>query len=289
MLDHVFVPLPDALGGEGAHAMLSAHKGTDTAVVFVHGFGGHPSKTWRDFHDMVDSPLADKRWKTCDLYFFRYPSTHQSTNTSAKQLVREVRKLFPSPDPRWFRVAGPGMPRDLEILFSPREIIDVRPKPYAYTNLVIAGHSEGGFVIRRFALRALEDGGQTDPLLQARVRLFAPALFGAAPSGWLGALAEAPVIKGISRVLLGSSVAYKELEPTSRILGLVQDETQGNAVALKSTTAFAALLLWGEEDEILLQGKYTTDKEYDTIPGHNHGSICKPKPGFTVPLEFLHA
>jgi pimeloyl-ACP methyl ester carboxylesterase len=291
MSEHVYVPLPDALGGMGAHALLSKDPDTRTAAVFVHGFSGHPLKTWVDFHGMVDSPGADPWWGHCDLYFFRYPSVEQSTAATAKKLIREVQSIFPNPDPRWFRVAVAGMPRDLEIFFAPNEISDIRPGSKMYEHLVLVGHSEGGFVLRRLVLRIFKDYGPADPLLQAKLRLFAPALFGAAPSGMLGAMAEFPGIRAISQVFLGSSVAYKELKSDSLILRQVESATKEVAAANPTLSAFKALVIWGENDQIVLQGEYSTDMAHalSPVPGHDHGSICKPNPAFVLPLEFIHA
>ncbi len=280
------MPLPAALGGNGAYAMLSSSPGTDTAVIFVHGFGGDPLKTWLNFPAMVDDPSTDPWWEGCDLYFFKYESVRKSTSATADRLIKEVQRVFPNPDPTWFRAARKGLPRDLEIVFLPNEIRDIRPPPHDYKHLVLVGHSEGGFVLRRLVLNAL-GAAPTQPLLQAKLRLFAPALFGASPSGVKGFFAEVPGLRALGQMFFGSSVAYRELRADSPILPDIRDRTVAAAGRNPDIGSLSAGVLWGEDDEILLQGEYACDQRYATQPGHDHSSICKPNAQFVVPLEFV--
>lgn len=289
MAEHLFVPLIQEMGGAGSYAMLSTDMNTNTAVVFVHGFFGDPVTTWLDFPRMMDQWSGSPWWDTCDAYFFRYGSIHNSTATTADDLANELRKIFPRPAARFFRIAKRGLPRDLEILFTAADIEDVRPGPYQYEHLVLAGHSEGGFVLRRLALQVLKDFGPQDALLQAKLRLFAPALFGAAPSGLPGFLYETFGLRTLARMFLGASVAYQELRSGSGILQSVREQTEKYGEDDASPVALRALVLWGKNDEILLQGEYEHDKRYKRLDGHNHSSICKPTTAFLTPLEFVSA
>ena len=42
-----------------AEAMLSSDPKTRTAIVFVHGFGGHAATTWAQFQRLVDELALD--------------------------------------------------------------------------------------------------------------------------------------------------------------------------------------------------------------------------------------
>lgn len=81
---HTEVPL---VFDPGSYALLSEDSSTDIAVVFVHGFGGHPEKTWRNFQELVDSFAGSfPLWQRCDLYFFKYESISAHIKDSSRKL-----------------------------------------------------------------------------------------------------------------------------------------------------------------------------------------------------------
>ena len=64
--------IPRALGAyRKSYALLSSADKCDRLVVFVHGFGGKPTGTWRNFQSLVDD-LQDKFpwWHEADLVFY---------------------------------------------------------------------------------------------------------------------------------------------------------------------------------------------------------------------------
>ncbi len=96
-------------GGE-SEALISNHPGTDTAVVFVHGFKGHYRKTWQDFQSLIDKQAAKfPSWDTSDIFFFAYDAENQHPGTSAQQLFEFINSVFPTPPPEFF---GEGVETD---------------------------------------------------------------------------------------------------------------------------------------------------------------------------------
>jgi len=67
-------------------AKLSRNAKTDTAVVFVHGFNGHPVKTWVDFSGLVDNGRGAAEWASSDLFFFDYCDVTKSIDDSSDDL-----------------------------------------------------------------------------------------------------------------------------------------------------------------------------------------------------------
>lgn len=121
---------------------------------------------------------------------------------------------------------------------------------------------------------------------RAKLRLFAPALFGPSPSGFLGLLARTPIIGRGAYMLSSASRAYLEMADKNFVYSVKQD-TEQLAKSDLLNTLLTAIVLWGEDEEIVAPGVYLTDRSLPAEPGHTHTSICKPKPTFVKPLEFV--
>src|SRR4051794_40165321 len=62
-------------------------------VVFVHGFGGQPLKTWRQFFN----PGAKRAWWVeADMLFMSYNSKRRTIAGVAHELLREVERFYPN-------------------------------------------------------------------------------------------------------------------------------------------------------------------------------------------------
>ncbi len=84
----------DAVGPRVSYALLSSAMDVDTAVVFVHGFGGSPTGTWADFHSLVDKFPGDYPWwSSSDLFFFGYESIHAQIRRNAPNLGDFVERV----------------------------------------------------------------------------------------------------------------------------------------------------------------------------------------------------
>src|SRR4029434_1893940 len=110
--------------------------------------------TWTDFPGEAAKWIRDPWWKTSDLFFYTYPSVKQSTFYTAQDLYRWLKRVFPSPERRYFELTGKDIPSGyFDLTYDPV----VRALPVKYDEIVLAGHSEGGFVLRRVAILLTKD------------------------------------------------------------------------------------------------------------------------------------
>jgi pimeloyl-ACP methyl ester carboxylesterase len=261
-LDHLQV---HDLGYEfapGSSALRSGAASVDRAVVFVHGFGGHPRKTWVDFQTLTE---AFPWWDSVDLYFFKYRSVSDHIADSSARLM---------------------------------QFLDaIASRTPTYRSLILAAHSEGGLVARATMIEFVkrwEDGVRDDRtklILQAGLRLFAPAHLGASPSGLLGLLAGSVALGDMVRAALGSSPAYNEMQQNSQLLGSIRSATEHflEVDEYKWMAALRALVVWGEKDAVVAKGEFVGDRKFTPmpVPGKGHVSVCKPRSGYILPLEFV--
>src|SRR5512134_2486935 len=187
---HVLRFLTGDLGPPNSFALLSTDDTTKRVVIFVHGFMGKPGSTWIDFPGQAAKWTKDNWWKTSDLFFYAYPSVKQATFFSAKALYGWLKQIFPTPNSKCFQLTGVDIPAAyFDLTYDPL----VRAAPAKYDEIVLVGHSEGGLILRQVAILLTKDATAGPAFHKAKVRLFAPALFGPSPSGFLGVLARTPI------------------------------------------------------------------------------------------------
>ena len=281
---HLYRVLPTNTEGRQTYALLSTHPRTETAIIFVHGFAGDSVETWVDFQGRVDLWNRDDWWEKADLFFFSYPSVKRSTAVSADRLLKWIRRIFPHPDPHWFELDTADIPQEF---YELEYRISVRPEPFSYKKLVLVGHSEGGIILRRMMINMVKSEQDRELLRNASLRLFAPALFGAMPTGIFGTLLQSAFLGGFARMWLHHGAAYQEMKQNSKILDAIKEETERFARDDPLNTALRALILWGEDENIVQQGEYECDIRWDCLEKHDHVSICKPTDSFEIPLEFV--
>ena len=177
---------------------------------------------------------------------------------------------------------------------------DYRSNQFKYKELVLVGHSEGGLLLRKVIVEAAERDSnilkfmrdakygqlpqpKMDGMLQAKVRLFAPALGGDMQSGLVGVLAGLPVISHA----LTSSAAKKGMDQGSPAVTESRRRTDRYAEFIWFD-CFRAHIIWAEKDSIINSEKYTEDKQCHNFPtGSSHKSVCKPSLTYTLPLAFV--
>jgi pimeloyl-ACP methyl ester carboxylesterase len=289
------VDYKDAVAPMGGSARLSTAQDTDSAIIFVHGFRGHPLKTWGALPEMARTEGGF--WEKADLYFFPYKAEKLHVDQSAHKLRKFVSLIFPSPPVQMFSRSLKDYDWTLSLL--PRlPTARVRPGPYNYSKLYLVGHSLGGLIIRRFVADELQpfvskpDKAPVTSVLLAQIRLFAPAHLGFKPSGWTGAAFNVSQQFVIGRILEAAMYryrAYAHLHPKSRTIIDLRQTTEALASRYPSIASLSAHLLWGEEEQVVETGRYTCDlainEHYE--PRMGHLSVCKPSDRYHLPFIFI--
>jgi len=294
--------IPKLIVGFGkSYALLSNHRQVDTAVVFVHGFGGSPTSTWRNFQDLVDEYASDYPWwATSDLFFYSYDSVKTPVGVNAEKLASFLNDVLYQPTLREIRPAD----------FLPQSGASMESFNWGtsnYKNLVCAGHSEGAVLIRRLVLdrfyflkkaatksagqgsgrktahQRLQKASKADFLLNAHMRFFAPACLGTNFSSLFG---FATSFSALISAIAASSLVRNELLPDSPILKQIQTETESACDKFPLLRAFTAKVLFGDRDQIVYTAAYNCDDIAYQV-GHDHFSICKPKYVYKRPLQFV--
>jgi hypothetical protein len=263
----------------------------DTAVVFVHGWDGDALDTWLNFPFLISSGAASPNfWKRSDAFFFDYDGVNEHLETSKVFLKRFLRSIFPVPDREIFTAKIPWPTENPEV----SAIANAR----SYKSLFLVGHSAGAVLIRmiiRDDLALLEqDTTWTRQLvdaeyrhLQAELRLFAPAIGGKRVASAAGIISGLPIFSA----LLNFSRAHNDLLPPSDLLNNLRthtEEFQRNYPTREySLPCLRAQIVFGTLEEVVQPAHYLQDTLHPPRQNKNHGTICKPKPDYLFPLEFI--
>lgn len=267
----------------GAYAWLSDDPSVKTAVVFVHGFLGDAEGTWLNFQGMVDthaSGITD--WSASDLFFFPYASFRQNIDSNAWDLVRFLRSIYPNPSRELFE-----FDRSLPLL--PELLLDLDLKPRTYERLILVGHSQGALIIRRALILIFKNPKpkikpiQREQLLAASVALFAPAIFGFSPSGWVGSVLRIGAVESLAGLVLDRSPSFTEMKEKT-VPNEIEKQTE---LLLRPFACFSARTVFGKKDKFVTSMEYAFDTPTPPEPNENHTSICKPRVKYLRPFEFV--
>ncbi|HYI97638.1 MAG TPA: hypothetical protein VEX68_29130 [Bryobacteraceae bacterium] len=217
-------------------------------------------------------------WQDADLYFFSYESRRFSISEHTERFLRFLDHVFPIRPISVLRASDPT-------------------RSHRYGELCLVGHSLGAVVLREGILdRAALAAATARPitkstdLLNGQLRLFAPAMHGAKPSGWLGLayhlLREIREIKPWLEAARESQTIIRQLHSESDKLKRLRDDTEKLA-ATTSHSALVADVLYGEEEHIGERDKFRLDRIELPMPGRDHASVCKPDKGYREPLQFV--
>ena len=279
---YYFRAYPDSFG------LLSPHTGVKTAVVFVHGFGGDACETWANFQLAVDDErVLGPKFTQIDLFFLGYQSVWERIGSSVDRLKGFIESLVEAPDDRHFAIPiAPlfvGDPNEDTIAASVGYAL---PEKRAYERMVLVGHSEGGVVVRKVVLNAVTATSVSSLHSNADVVLFAPAIFGYAPTGLLGILANMPGLGAVIDAVLHASPAYQDLKDVTTFLVHLQQRTEAIQAHHRGCRAS---ILWARKDKIVRdgEGKYSGDPDPQYEDDQGHVSVCKPRDDYPRPVEFL--
>lgn len=248
---------------------LLATSGTaKSAAVFVHGFGGHPQKTWAKFEELV---LKSPMWAETDCFFVGYDSVRDEISLSAKYVSQLVKQLG-------------SLPRgDIFDLLLGSRGTDIRHSKNKYDDLRLIGHSEGGVLVRLMTLDLLKCSGSAvgaalsgaSLFEAARLLLFAPAIGGARLSGSVGRVASVAGLRGVVSFVRGGSPAFQELMPDSLLLRSLRDDTNYFADKNPSIRSLRADILWAHKDDVVSSNGYRFDAD-GRLLHTTHATVCKP-------------
>jgi len=285
---------PVSLSDNPGFALLS-HKPPVYAVVFVHGFLGHPRATWLDFQNLAG---GRPEWIASDLFFYAYKSQDQ-VPVLAQGLENFVARLAAG---REGQVASlyfqaPSLASANLLNASPYAQANRGQAPYE--KLILVGHSTGALVIRemiRSRIARVEGKPVGQPkakvdrsdefLLLSTLRFFAPAHLGAMVSGKLGIVQSIPLIDRFLAGYFRSNALYQNLQPTSPTVASLKSATEGFAEKYE-WPALRAISMFGVHEEIVFVGHYKNDAEDVLVPNRNHTSVCKPHREYLDPLRFI--
>jgi hypothetical protein len=246
-------------------ALLSNDRDAKRLVVFVHGFGGHPSTTWGDFPIVIG---AEKSWARTDAIFYAYShaSKLDSIQNNTADFLRFLQLVYPT----------------LRVLHdSDGELVRT------YDELILVGHSEGGVLIREAVSKVVSAPlHRLKSIVNSRLSLFAPAHFGFSPVGITGALLTLGLIGAIKRFAVALSPAATEMEEKVYLEGL-RDIIKFQYGADPSIKALSAHVLYGRDEKTVVRMYMPQDCCHDPEPERDHTGICKPTFAYLRPLQIV--
>ncbi len=230
-------------------------------VIFVHGFNGHPVKTWNEFPQLIQQHGA---FKDADVIFYGY----DSLKTQASNMKLRLFKF-------------------IEMAIDPTKMVYATlrniPEGFQYNKVVIIAHSLGAVVARLALLYARAK--HVSWLKNCQLLFFAPAHFGSRiPDNFRECfqgyaslfqsftVTKYPIIKDLSE---GSTI-LSQLE--NNVREILQKE---NAEYLK------AKVVWASNDIVVLNNTFCDDFPEDEIDDTSHTSVCKPLPDKLIALNHV--
>jgi hypothetical protein len=143
------------------------------------------------------------------------------------------------------------------------------------------------------SLKQHPDGDRKEPpnqeklLLNAELRLLAPAHLGFRPSGIKAVVQSSPNLGAYVRALLSYFPAVDDLGPESATILDLKRKTEEFALEFPDVSALRAHVLWGELESLVKPGQYDYDVSYPDEREKGHVDICKPRRRYLRPLEFV--
>jgi pimeloyl-ACP methyl ester carboxylesterase len=284
----------------GGEVLLSASPFVDSAVVFVHGWGGAAGRTWENFQaGLRGLPEASK----ADGIFWGYPSTIRKVAFCAAKFREFLGDLVEAPASHILNLSLPpkAPPRDPQ---------------FRYRKVVLCAHSMGAVIVRRAVIELDRMGKLEASRTAVRLLLFAPAHKGSnipmmAASGFgLEWIPGARLIANSLLVLRYRSLM--DLATGSEVLRLLEQDCRDLRTSkipeyerilesrrrLSSDADVEAIgaSLWGhlratvlhaEADGVVEQERFDDDPPFTTVMRRNHRSICKPDDSYRKPVEEL--
>ena len=275
-----------------SYVLVSPLKAVHCAIVFVHGYGGDSHGTWTNFQMLIDNSQDTAiSFRDCDLYFFQYESKDEWIHASTDRLLNFLEQLILDPkDVHFTEDVGPVQVPPQPPAEGGSQIVSVLPAPRRYTHLILVGHSEGGAVIRNAVIKHFNRKSlkrsyriRWKILMGSRISLFAPAIAGFRPTGFLGILMKMPWLGNTLDAILHKDAGYQDLS-SGDFLKDLKEQTEA-AASKYPHKALRADIVWGYADKVVHPTKYAEDTE--EFVEADHRGICKPRENYLHPLKFV--
>jgi hypothetical protein len=266
-----------------SQALLVQSPHAESAVVFVHGWGGSAARTWEEFPWCVASM---REAASSDAYFLDYPSILPQVPFCAARFRKFLFDLVHDPIGR---VVNPSLPSG-----APRRTTGGR-----YGRIVLVAHSMGPVVVRRALLdleRADPDRLTDGELGGIRLLFFAPAHSGSRIPLLIGAGLGLDMLPGAA--LIGSLLkltiqSLRDFEEGSPALQKLADDCRESRTLREergaATRHLRACVYHAQNDRVVAQSDFDDDFPFETVMHKNQSTVCKPEGRYTTPMEALRS
>jgi hypothetical protein len=252
------LPVFVSVSGTGESRAMWSLDPSGRILLFIHGFGGCATKTWRFFPEFL---VDDHAFSGHDLLFYSYESRRAAALASAKVLFEFLDPFLSNP----------------ASLVNP-EVELKRNRDFHYSEIYIIAHSLGAPIARKMLLSARES--KSPWLSKVKMIFYAPATAGARAER----AARSVGTQGILPLtLLYSWFTYNwpvidDLRTCSSFLKELHSETK-RAISSDGGTVFRSSgTFFGEHEKVVkLQQELPWDSPYTIIRKKDHFSICKPR------------
>ncbi|HWX76968.1 MAG TPA: hypothetical protein VNY32_05805 [Candidatus Acidoferrales bacterium] len=250
--------LPVSVGRTGESRAWWSLDPSGKLLMFIHGFGGCATKTWRFFPKLL---VTDHAFSGCDLLFYAYDSRRASAFAS-------VEVLFEFLDP---------------FLSNPAYLInhDVdlkRSWDFRHSSIYIITHSLGAPIARKMLLKAREN--RSTWLSKVKIVSYAPATAGARAEESLRSAGRQgiPLLTLLYSWFIYNWPVVDDLRCGSAFLTKLHSETDLAILSDGGTVFQSSGTFFGEHENVVdLKQELPWDSPYTIIPDKDHFSICKPR------------
>lgn len=254
--------------GKGSIAYFT-RRAPNRLIVFVHGFSGGATSTWRGMERMLT--MNHGGVSNADVVFYGYNSTRSHAMLSAG-LLRKFLDEAAAYRPAWARLIHPLIGRG---------------KIAPYDEVVLVAHSLGAPVCRRALLDAIADGASWPS--RATLILFAPAHLGARLIDLRRELAGGfkTLIANLFTAGRVRMPVLDDLTPGSTFLNDLLADTQQLLNDGWGAPLRADEVIFGEQENVVVLGRFGSDPAlFTSWPGQGHSSICRC--ANTIPAILAH-
>jgi pimeloyl-ACP methyl ester carboxylesterase len=262
----------------GSQAMLIREPVAETAIAFIHGWGGSALGTWDEFPAFL---RASAEAAQADVFFLNYASREQSVAACAGEVKEFLLDLLRSPAAR---VVNPSLP----------EGTAPRPESWRYSRFILVAHSMGAVVVRRALLDLDRTVLAAEEAKAIRLLFFAPAHLGSSLPRLIASGLGLDFLPGASLVGQWLRLYYRSLDDleggSNALRQLLADSRAARArreVKDKSDDDLRAFVLHARQDKVVVQDRFDEDLDLRQIAHHNHRSACKPSQQYSLPVDEL--